>query len=105
MPTKKIDPEIAEFEAALLRSVDQALSGEVGAVHPPDQAPTRLLSGLALLTDAELDQMAQAVEADAGQEIPGLRESLEQARAGRFAAVHTPEQIASYKRRPTGEAK
>lgn len=41
MPTKKIDPEVAEFEAALLRSVDQALAGEVGAVHTPEQIAAR----------------------------------------------------------------
>lgn len=29
MPNKKMDPEVAEFEAALLRSVGQALAGEV----------------------------------------------------------------------------
>ncbi|CAN7279569.1 BrnA antitoxin family protein [Acidovorax sp. LjRoot38] len=34
MPKTK-DPEVAEFEAALLRSVDQALAGEHGAVHTP----------------------------------------------------------------------
>ena len=41
MPTKKIDPEVAEFEAALLRSVDQALAGEIGAVHTPEQIAKR----------------------------------------------------------------
>lgn len=41
MPTKKTDPEVADFEAALLRSVDQALAGEVGAVHTPEQIAAR----------------------------------------------------------------
>jgi len=42
MPTKKVkDPEIAEFEAALLGSVDQALRGEYAAVHTPDQIAVR----------------------------------------------------------------
>ena len=40
MPKVK-DPEVAEFEAALLRSVDQALAGEVGAVHTPEQIAAR----------------------------------------------------------------
>lgn len=40
-------------------------------------------------------KVAAAIEADAGQPLPGLRESLAQAKAGRFAAVHTPEQIAA----------
>ena len=41
MPTKKaVDPEIAEFEAALLRSVDQALAGE-GRVTTPEQIAKR----------------------------------------------------------------
>ena len=36
MPKTK-DPEMQEFEAALLRSVDQALRGEYAAVHTPQQ--------------------------------------------------------------------
>ena len=32
---KKIDPEIAKFEADLLRSLDQAQRGEYAAVHTP----------------------------------------------------------------------
>ena len=37
------DPEMLEFEAALLRSVDQGLRGEYAAVHTPQQiaAPKR----------------------------------------------------------------
>lgn len=45
-----------------------------------------------------IEKMAKAVEADAGQEVPGLRESLKEAQAGLFAAVHTPAQIAARKR-------
>lgn len=40
MPKSK-DKEVAEFEAALLRSVDQALTGEHGAVHTPAQIKAR----------------------------------------------------------------
>jgi len=55
---------------------------------------------------ADLDKMALAAEADAGQALPGLRESLAEARAGVFAEVHTPEQIAARKRgRPAGSVK
>lgn len=38
---KKIDPEMAEFEAALLRSVDQAVSGEYARVHTPEEIQAR----------------------------------------------------------------
>lgn len=50
-----------------------------------------------------VEKVARAVEADAGHALPGLRESLAEAQAGRFAAVHTPEQIAARRRgRPAG---
>ena len=35
------DPEVLEFEAALLRSVDQGLRGEYAAVHTPQQIAAR----------------------------------------------------------------
>ena len=56
MPTKKIDPEIAEFEAALLRSVDQALAGEVGAMHTPEQIAARKRGRPAGTTKADAKQ-------------------------------------------------
>lgn len=40
MPKTK-DPEVAAFEAALLRSVDQAVSGQAGRVHTPEQIAAR----------------------------------------------------------------
>ena len=40
MPKTK-DAEMQEFEAALLRSVDQALRGEYAAVHTPQQIAAR----------------------------------------------------------------
>ena len=40
MPKTK-DAEMQEFEAALLRSVDQALRGENAAVHTPPQIAAR----------------------------------------------------------------
>lgn len=52
-----------------------------------------------------VQKVAAAIEADAGQALPGLRESLAQAKAGQFARVHTPEQIAARRRgRPKLEA-
>ena len=54
----------------------------------------------------DLEKVAKAIEADAGESLPGLRESLAEAKAGKFAAVHTPEQIAARKRgRPAGTVK
>jgi putative transcriptional regulator len=43
--------------------------------------------------DMDIETVARAVEADAGQAVPGIREALADARAGRFARVTTPEQI------------
>jgi uncharacterized protein (DUF4415 family) len=39
--TKKPDPEMEEFQAALLRSAEQAMRGEIAAVHTPDQIMAR----------------------------------------------------------------
>ena len=36
-----VDAEMAEFEASLLRSVDQARRGDVGAVHTPEHITAR----------------------------------------------------------------
>lgn len=41
----------------------------------------------------DIEQVAKAIEADAGIELPGLRKSLGQAKRGEFARVTTPEQI------------
>jgi uncharacterized protein (DUF4415 family) len=38
---KKPDPEMEEFQAALLRSADQAMRGEYAAVHTPEQIMVR----------------------------------------------------------------
>ena len=40
MPKTK-DPEVREFEAALLRSVGQAVRGEYAAVHTPEPITAR----------------------------------------------------------------
>lgn len=55
------------------------------------------------LKKINVDKVLAAVEADAGHALPGLRESLEQAKAGEFAQVHTPEQTLARRRgRPAG---
>lgn len=58
------------------------------------------------LQSLDIEKVSQAVEADAGQPVPGLRESLAELKAGKFAAVHTPEQLAKRKAgRPLGSVK
>jgi uncharacterized protein (DUF4415 family) len=53
-----------------------------------------------------IEKVAAAIEADAGEALPGLREALAEAKAGKRAATHTPEQIAARKRgRPAGSTK
>jgi uncharacterized protein (DUF4415 family) len=54
------------------------------------------------LKKLDVDKVAKAIEADADQALPGLRESLAEAKAGKFAQVHTPEQIAKRRGRPVG---
>jgi uncharacterized protein (DUF4415 family) len=40
-PKTVIDPEVIEFEEALLRSIDQAQRGEFAAVHTPEKIMAR----------------------------------------------------------------
>lgn len=55
------------------------------------------------LKDLNIEKIAQAIEADAGESLEGLRQSLAEAKAGVFAAVHTPEKIVARRRgRPLG---
>ena len=55
------------------------------------------------LKNLNVDKVAAAIEADAGEALPGLRESLAQAKQGLVGRVHTPEQIAARRRgRPLG---
>lgn len=50
-----------------------------------------------------IDKVAAAIEADAGHALPGLRESLAEAKAGVAARVHTPQDLATRRRgRPAG---
>jgi hypothetical protein len=51
----------------------------------------------------DVNKVARAIEGDAEHVLPGLRESLAQAKAGTFSRVHTPEQIVARRRgRPMG---
>ena len=55
------------------------------------------------LKKLNVDKVAVAIEADAGQALPGLRESLAEARAGLAGRARTPEQIVERRRgRPSG---
>ena len=55
------------------------------------------------LKKLNVKKVAAAIEADAGQALPGLREALAEAKAGRAGRVHTPEQVVARRRgRPAG---
>ena len=43
--------------------------------------------------DMDIEAIAQAIEADAGRALPGLRESLQQTRAEKSGRIHKPGQI------------
>jgi hypothetical protein len=43
------------------------------------------------LETLDVEEVAAAIEADAGQALPGLRESLAEAKAGQAWRVHAPE--------------
>lgn len=53
----------------------------------------------------DVERVALAIEEDAGMVLPGLRESLEQAKRGEFSRVTTPEQIKARRGRPSGSKK
>jgi uncharacterized protein (DUF4415 family) len=54
------------------------------------------------IEDIDIDKAVKAIEADSGMELPRLRESLEQAKRGEFAEVHTHETLAARRGRPAG---
>jgi putative transcriptional regulator len=43
--------------------------------------------------DVDIEAVARAIEEDAGEIVPGIREALTEAKAGRFARAHSPAQI------------
>ena len=53
------------------------------------------------LKTLDIDKVVAAIEADAGHSLPGLRESLGEAREG-LGLAHTPEQITARRGRPAG---
>lgn len=51
----------------------------------------------------DIDKAAKAIEAEAGQALACLRESLSEAKAGKFSEIHPPAQIMTRRRgRPVG---
>ena len=56
------------------------------------------------LKKLDMEKVAKAIEADAGQALPSLRDSLAEAKAGKFVEVHTPEKIAKRRARFVGGA-
>lgn len=55
------------------------------------------------LKKLSVEKVAAAVEADAGQTLPGLSKALVEAKAGRAGRVHTPGQVVARRRgHPTG---
>lgn len=55
------------------------------------------------LKKLNVEKVAAAIETDARRALPGLRESLAEAKAGVAGRVHTPGQIAARRRgRPVG---
>jgi hypothetical protein len=45
------------------------------------------------LKSINVSKVAAAIEADAGQALPGLRESLAEAKAGKVGKVHPPRRL------------
>lgn len=60
---KKVDSEMAEFEAALLRSADQVVSGRYARVHTPEQISERR-RGRPVGSTAEVRKTATTIRFD-----------------------------------------
>lgn len=52
------------------------------------------IASLADFADIDVEAIAQAIETDAGEPVPGIREALEHAKRGEFGRVTTPEELA-----------
>ena len=50
------------------------------------------------IRDIDPEKLAAAIEADAGQAMPGLRESIREAQQGIYGKVYTPEMLQEIKR-------
>ena len=57
------------------------------------------------IRDIDPDKLAAAIEADAGQAMPGLRESIRDAQRGIHGKVCTPEMLEEIRRRRRGAMK
>lgn len=65
-----------------------------------------MVKSLKALKGIDTEKLAKAIEADARESVPGIREALAEATAGKFCAIHTSEQIAARKPgRPAGSVK
>lgn len=53
--TKSKDPEIEEFQTALLESIGQMERGEYAAVHTPQQLRAKMRGKSARLVDPKMD--------------------------------------------------
>jgi len=52
-----------------------------------------MINSLADLKALDVEAVAQAIEADAGMPLADVREALQEAKAGQFATIHTPESL------------
>lgn len=50
-------------------------------------------TSLADFANMDVEAIARAIEADAGEPVPGIREALECAKRGEFGRITTPEQL------------
>jgi putative transcriptional regulator len=55
--------------------------------------PESPITSLEDFSDIDVEAIAAAIEADAGEPVPGIREALGEAKRGEFARVTTPEQL------------
>lgn len=62
--TESLDPEMAEFEVALLRSADQAASGQYARVHTPEQILARRKAGRPVGTVAAAHKLPTTLRLD-----------------------------------------
>lgn len=59
------------------------------------------VKNLKSLQGLDVEATAKAIEADAGHKVPGIRQALRQAKAGK-GTVHTPESLAEHGRKHQG---
>lgn len=56
------------------------------------------------IRDIDPEKLAAAIEADAGQAMPGLRESIREAQQGIYGKVYTPEMLEEIDRKRKRQA-